>query len=205
MRSVHYWLFLALSSCARQALSQGHWPVDQDANQLVPGKSVPTAACRASAPVLTSDSLGPLRPGMSLPEVLHSCPRAYFGWRWEEGLPEPAVAIRLGWAVAFAIFKDTAGPKALVYRILISDSAVKTKEGIGPGSTLRAMMANWGTPRMGAAECSLYVWFDARPHISWIMQFPRNWDCSKLEDFVADSAASHLPPDLQAGIGILAQ
>ena len=205
MRSFCSRLLLALALFPLRTSAQRRWPVDQDANQLVPGKTVPAPPCRASVPILTSDSLGPLHPGMSLEAVLRACPRAYFGWHWEEGIPEPALAIPLGRSVALAMLKDTIGPKAVVYRILVADSGVRTKEGIGPGSRLRSMTAVWGLPKMGAAECALYVWFDSQPHISWIMQFPPNWDCSRLENFVADSSSAKLPLDLRAGIGILAK
>ncbi len=205
MRSISSRLLLALALFPLRTSAQGRWPANQDANQLVPGKAVPAPPCRASAPILTSDSLGPLHPGMSLEAVLRACPRAYFGWHWEEGIPEPALAIPLGRSVALAMLQDTAGPKAVVYRILVADSGVRTKEGIGPGSSLRYMTAAWGLAKMGAAECALYVWFDSLPHLSWIMEFPPNWDCSRLENFVADSSSAKLPPDLRAGIGILAK
>jgi hypothetical protein len=205
MRSLYWKVILSLVVLVSPLVAQQGWPTDQEANQLVPGKEVPTSPCRATPPLLTTDSLGPLRPGMTLRQILTACPSAYYGWHWEEGIPEPALAIRLGSSIVLAALTDTAGPKAAVYRILLADSTIKTREGIGPNSQIKDMIASWGTPRMGVAECSLYVWFDARPHISWITYFPQGWDCDRLERFVADSSATHLPRDLRVGLGILAK
>jgi|SRR5690349_22375853 len=203
MRLTAVTLFLLASTFPLGAVAQARWPADQDAYQLVPGKPAPAPACRLVTPIVTTDSLGPVRPGMRLRDLLRACPRAYLGWHWEEGIPEPTAAVRLGSVLAFAILQDTAAAKAVVYRVLIADSSARTVEGIGPGSRLSEMIRAWGLPKLGAAECSLYAWFDARPHLSWIMEFPSKWDCGRLERFVADSTADHLPSELRAGMAIL--
>jgi hypothetical protein len=205
MRSLIWKIALGLSVLAAPSQAQRGWPADQETNQLVPGKQVATTPCREATPMLTSDSLGPLRPGMTLRQVLAACPDPFYGWHWEEGIPEPVLAIRLGSSLVLAALTDTAGPKAVVYRILIADSTIKTRDGLGPQSQLKDMIHRWGTPQMGAAECALYVWFDALPHISWITNFPSGWDCEKLEAFVDDSSAARLPGDLRVGLGILAK
>jgi len=187
------------------AAGQGRWPADQFSSQLVPGKVLPAESCRTTTPALTSDSLGPLRPGMTLAELLRACPRPYYGWHFEEGIAEPGLAIRLGRVLALTMLRDTLGSKAVAYRILIADTSARTIEGLGPGSRLTEMIAAWGPPHIDAAECSLYAWFSTRAHLSWIMEFPRGWDCSHLERFVTDSAPSRLPGTLRAGLAILSQ
>jgi len=183
--------------------AQSRWPADQFAHQLVPGRPAPAPSCRSVTPVLAADSLGPLRPGMSLSQLLHACPHAYLGWHFEEGIAEPAAAVRLGKVLALAILEDTSGIKARIYRIMTADTSAKTPDGIGPGSLVHQMIAAWGRPKLGAAECALYSSWPAHPHLSWILEFPRAWDCSRLEAFVVDSAPEHLPRDLRAGIVIL--
>ena len=182
---------------------QSRWPSDQLAHQLVPGNPAPAPSCRSVTPVLATDSLGPLRPGMSLSDLLHACPRAYLGWHFEEGIAEPAAAVRLGRVLAFAMLEDTSGTKARVYRIMTADTNARTSDGLGPGSLVHEMIAAWGTPKLGAAECALYASWPARPYVSWILEFPRTWDCSRLEAFVVDSVPTHLPRDLRAGIAIV--
>jgi hypothetical protein len=142
---------------------------------------------------------------MTLAELLRACPEPYYGWRIEEGIPEPGVAVRLGQVLALIILRDTVGSKAVAYRILVADTTARTPDGLGPGSRLSDMIAAWGPPKLDAAECSLYAWFPTRAHLSWIMEFPRGWDCSRLESFVTDSAPGRLPGDLRAGFAILFQ
>jgi hypothetical protein len=125
------------------------------------------------------------------------------GWHFEEGIAEPAVAVRLGKVLAFAMLEDTSGIKARIYRIMTADTSAKTADGLGPGSFVQQMIAHWGTPKLGSAECALYASWPAHSHVSWIVQFPRAWDCSRLETFVVDSAPVHLPRDLRVGIAIL--
>jgi hypothetical protein len=192
---------LLLGPCASHG--QSRWPVDQFAHQLVPGKPAPAPSCGSVTPVLGPDSLGPLRPGISLAQLLHSCARAYLGWHFEEGIAEPGAAVRLGKVLAFAMFEDTSGAKAHVYRIMTADSSARTSDGFGPGSLVHQMINAWGTPKLGVAECALYASWPKQSHVSWILAFPHTWDCSRLEAFVADSAPAHLPRDLRAGIAIV--
>src|SRR2546422_6197482 len=114
--------------------AQSRWPADQFAHQLVPGRPAPAPSCRAVTPVLAGDSLGPLHPGMSLSQLLRACPHVYLGWHFEEGIAEPAAAVRLGKVLALAILEDTSGIKARIYRIMTADTSAKTPDGIGPGS-----------------------------------------------------------------------
>ena len=103
------------------------------------------------------------------------------------------------------MLEDTAGIKARIYRIMTADTTARTSDGFGPGSLIHKMIAAWGTPTLGAAECALYASWPRRSHISWIVEYPQNWDCTKLERFVVDSAPNHLPASLRAGIAILAK
>src|SRR2546425_8704059 len=136
MKCTSFLFVLFLGLPLSSAGGQGRWPADEFARQLVPGKPVPAEPCRAETPALTSDSLGPLRPGMTLAELLRACPRPYYGWHIEEGIPEPGIAVRLGRVLALVILRDTVGSKAVAYRILIADSAARTPDGLGPGSRL---------------------------------------------------------------------
>src|SRR5229473_7408369 len=53
--------------------------------------------CRVSAPAITRDSIGPVRPGMTLPELRRACPRVLHIWeRQERDRYGPMVAVALG-------------------------------------------------------------------------------------------------------------
>src|SRR2546430_14967086 len=103
--------------CASLATAQSPWPGDHDRYQLANLQLDSAPTCRAVVPLLTSDSLGPLRPGQSLRELERACPRLLFGWDWgNEGIPAPAVVLRFGRAVVEVEFSDTA-PTSGAYRI----------------------------------------------------------------------------------------
>ena len=189
--------------CAATVSAQRRWPMDLFAGQINILHPPAAPTCRRNTPQLTSDSIGPLRPGMPLRDLLRRCPRVTFGWHLEEGNAEPAVAVRLGRIVAEAILEDTIPPKDRIYRILVADSALRTADGIGPGSHVLDAPRAWGTPHFGAAECSLYVWFDRVAHVSWIAEFPRDWDCTMLDRFATDSTNRRIPSQLRLGLAIL--
>ena len=85
------------------------WPPDT-ANQIGPEliASAPELqsmlpACSKITPVITSDSVGPFRVGVTVSDILRGCGEIYRGWDWGyEGVPEPVMAVRLGEAVVIA-------------------------------------------------------------------------------------------------------
>src|SRR5258705_5121753 len=169
------------------------WPADQDRYHLgsLPLHSAPV--CRVTVPRLAMDSLGPLRPGQILRDVERVCPRLLYGWDWgTEGIPAPAVVLRLGGSVVKMEFPDTASSSG-ANRVSTDSRLVKTVDGFGPGSSLTAMTRAWGPPTFGAAECVLYVWFSSHPGLSFRVDVPKRWRC---EDVLAvgQGNSAKLPP-----------
>ena len=173
--------------------AQQRWPRDKDRYQVgtYPSDSVPQ--CRTAAPVLTADSLGPVRPLQRLAELERICPRLRYAWEWgHEGIPTPAVLLRLGEAVVEVEFPDTV-PSSPAYRIRLDNPIVKTADGFGPGSELEAMARAWGAPRFGVGECVLYASFESRPGLSFRVRVPESWQCGDVNE-VERGKAPQLPP-----------
>ena len=162
------------------------WPTDRLAGQL-PSRDTEIPAC-AGRPLVTPDSLGPIRPGATLRELLVRCPDLLRYWDWgDEGMPEPAVAVRVGAATVFAVLEDTL-PSSPVYRIYSADSMSQTTKGLGPGVTLRSLEEAYGSPQFQSAECRIYVYFPGQAGISWTLEIPKaaNWECDAVEALNTD-------------------
>lgn len=130
--------------------------------------------CRQVAPVITRDSIGPVRPGMTLAELQRVCPRLLHVW-WEYQEPDryaPMVAVALGYAFVIASVEDSA-PGSKLFTVWTRDSTIQTPEGVGVGSTYAQLRARYGAGNMsgGAEECTVAeAKFDAFPGV--IFHFP---------------------------------
>jgi len=179
---------------ASPVLGQERWPTDQLGHQMPHAFTLEIPSCGELTPLLTLDSIGAVSPGQSLAALEEKCPELYYAWDWgDEGIPEPAIAVRLGEVVVRAVFEDTL-PSSAIYRIELSDGAVRTEDGFGPGSLVADMIDAWGEPEFWVAECVLWMWFSNRPGLSWRVGLGRQWDCVELarREYTGDLA--QLPP-----------
>ena len=123
--------------------------------------------CRNVAPALTRDSVGPVRPGMTLSELLRVCPHTLRLWsyyaprdRWS-----PVVAVALGSAILTRYLEDTL-PLSKIGSLALSDTGIRGPGGLGAGSTYGEFKARYGqgTLNGGAEECTtVEVTFPALP------------------------------------------
>lgn len=174
---------LPLLAVTSPLLGQQRWSEDQAGHQMAVASASQAPSCREGTPVLTPDSIGPVSPGQSLADLEQTCPELYYAWDWgDEGIPEPAVAVRLGDAVAVAVLKDTIST-SLIYRVRVVSEAARTEEGFGPGTRVTEIIDRWGEPEFGVAECVLYMWFPARPGLSWRLRLASEGDCVDLAEF----------------------
>ncbi len=175
------------------------WPSVPDIDQQVTLADAETAPrCSAKTPLLTTRSLGPVRPGQSLLDLEKVCPALRYGWYWNEGSPNPVVLLRLGEAAVMVEFSDATPSKIAVHRITTA-FPVRTTDGFGPRSQVSAMMRAWGKPHFGVAECALYVWFAARPGLSFGVKAPDALDCLAKGQIESTGDASLLPPGTKVG------
>ena len=181
------------------------WPRAPDSGGATPptGATATVAVaripqCRASAPRITSDSIGPFRLDASLSELQRGCPGLAYQWTSDpDGYPVPAAAARFGGVTVTAWFTDTL-PNATVREVSVEHNGPKTAEGLGVGSTFQELERAYGAA--GAAEpgCVLRIWFANLPGVAFRMAFPphERRECGAL-------AEEPLPPDLRVASVIL--
>jgi hypothetical protein len=172
-----------VDSAAQTAPVAIAWPPDPVSNQAPESAGVPTGVvqCSSRTPLLTSDSVGAVRAGQPLSELVSRCPYALPRWRFDEGIPEPVLIVKLGTTVVFAVLDDTL-PASEVYRAIVVDPGARTSAGVHPGMTLAQVAAIYGLPsEMGTAECFLYATFTQEPGIGWRLDLPGEVDCAKVE------------------------
>jgi len=168
------------------------FPTDRDTTRLkatLAGGRVP--ACGSGVPQITADSIGPFRPGIPLAELAHRCPKLLYGWVGiSDGIPVATVAARVGGATVTGFASDSSAA-AVVSRVELSGPGPRTAEGFGVGSTLGEMQRVYGAPQASESDCVLMVWFDARPGLSFHLEYPPRdrRDCGALSE-------PPLPPDL---------
>ncbi len=144
------------------ALTENGWPGQTRAfaewRLASPSLRLQAPRCRGTASAVTRDSIGPVRPGMTLGDLSRVCPRVLHVWGLGGSGPEdryyPIIAVTLGQGIVFASVEDTA-PGARLFTVFTKDTAVRTREGIGVGSTYAQLEATYraATLSAGAEEC----------------------------------------------------
>jgi hypothetical protein len=163
-----------------------HWPDTERGPRLqtyLPpsdSEAAATPLCRAAGAIITGDSIGPLHVGQSLDEVLTRCKSVLAGWDWgDEGVPEPALAVRLGSMVVVATMEDT----TLTARVVIlgtgSPGSVNS-EGVRIGMPMDSVPARLGSPQLIENDCALYATFAGHPRLGMRLTHPEGADCGDL-------------------------
>ncbi|MCA9466104.1 MAG: signal peptidase I [Nitrospira sp.] len=197
--------FSSESVSAGNAISQTavytekRWPVEDDvSNEISLSDTKHAPLCSSKTPLLTTTSLGPVRPGQTLAELENICTSLHYGKYWSEGMATPAVLLRLGEASLMIEFSDdTPNDQSKIWRVT-TDSPVRTTDGFGPGSLLSDMVKAWGKPSFGVGECELFAWFSTRNGLSFRVNLPdtQDWGCFAMSR-LKDSAL--LPKDARVG------
>ena len=158
-------------------------PVPESVRDLIP-------ECDGPA-LISSAGIGPVRVGESLADLFGRCRAVWPFYQWAEGVPLPAVAVRVSGALLRIEVSDTTR-EALVRRVLTYDEVAATADGIGPGRTLAVLTATQGSLRFGSAECAVYAWSNSLPGVSWVLEFPSAWDCLMAES--VNETGGPIPP-----------
>jgi hypothetical protein len=111
------------------------------------------------------DRLGSVQLGMTAAEVRSTVPEARDTSWSQEGLRQDGILIPLsanGRALA-ALDGDS------VIRIEVRDTAVRTPERVGVGSTFQELRAAYGAPCADVGEGVVVVWFENAPGISFAL------------------------------------
>jgi hypothetical protein len=114
-----------------------------------------------------------------LKRVLARCPNVHRYWDWgDEGIPEPAVALLVEGGLIRVTFADTL-PASLVQRVFTGALRARTAAAVGPGSTIAELERAYGPLSFATAECAIYAWSPRMSGVSWVLQFPTGWDCTR--------------------------
>lgn len=175
------------------------FPADRDTAPLAQaiGSAAPVIpSCGSRVPSITTDSIGPFRPGMRLADLVRRCPRLMYGWVMiSDGYAVPTVAARVGGATVTAYANDSSAG-AVLNRIELVGRGPRTAEGVGVGSTLAELERRYGAPQASESDCLLQVWFDARPGLGFRMAHPTGRECGAISE-------PPLPPEVKVVAVIL--
>jgi hypothetical protein len=150
--------------------------LDTTAGDSIPGDGVAVA--------VDGDGVGPVQLGMTRAEVQRAAAGARDTAWMQEGMQERGLTVPLapsGRAMV-VLAEDT------VTRIEIHESAVRTGEGLGVGSTFQELRTAYGAPCAAVGEGEVVVWFADKPGISFALDaaIPQNVDqISETPDRIA--------------------
>ena len=192
-------LVLLTVSCADAQQVGGEWPSpDQTpySTESILGLRAEAPQCRAEGVVATADSIGPIKAGDTLRDVLANCSgRGLKIWDWgSEGIPEPGVLQLFGNDLVLSVLEDTASA-ALVYRVVSADA--RTPDGITGGSSFAALQEALGEIRLVEGECQLWAVGADGEGLSFLIDWPEEHgiDCSELPGLVQRNDVSRVPPE----------
>lgn len=130
--------------------------------------ATPDRSGRAGEAADRRDQVGPVRLGMSDAALRQAAPSARDTIWTQEGLTEKGAWVRLGTrGRALAVLSGDS-----VTRIEVRDAAIRTREGLGVGSRLEELRAEYGTGCVGVGEGVVAVWFPNAPGISFALDAP---------------------------------
>jgi hypothetical protein len=185
-----------VSSAAGPVNTVLSWPADQLAGQPTGEEWALLARapnCGVAPILLTPDSIGPLHLGISVSELVAQCPGGLARWDWgDEGIPEPALFVRVGEGLVQLVFSDTLRSSP-AYRVQTNDPSFRTRQGVGVGSNLATLREHYGAPRLAEGECVLYATFETLAGLSFRLDLPGAVECAQLYRYV--ESPTLLPSD----------
>ena len=165
------------------ALTTAGWPADQSAYQLgnLDSLRLKVPSCGVVAIPFTVDSVGPLHPGQTLGQVSARCPHGLAMWDWgDEGIRSPVLIVQFGTMTVRIALEDTLSTSH-VTSLLSVDSTARTREGVGPGSTVAALERAYGALKYVEGECAVFATLPRTPGISFRLDLLKNFKCGSLE------------------------
>ena len=160
---------------------------------------IPT--CQDVTPVVTGDSIGPLRAGLTRAAVESACPKLHYGWYYsDDQLWIPAANVRLGPATFLLEFDGTA-PTARVTRVAAIDPGARTADGLGAGSTFADARRILGAPTLVPAKCAVFARWASRPGLvaRIVLTDETGWECSSMRQVAERNLLARVPADSRIG------
>lgn len=183
------------------------WPADTFDVRIdrwsfeVPAKLARIPACGSATPIVTGDSIGPLRSGLTREAVEAICPALHYGWYYSDDQRWiPAANVRLGAATILLEFDGTA-PTARVTRVAALDSATRTADGLTAGSPLAETRRVLGEPTLVPAKCAVFARWPSRPGLiaRIVLTDESGWECSSMRQVAERNNLGRVPPDSRIG------
>ena len=183
------------------------WPADTFDVRIdrwsfeVPAQQARIPSCGTSTPLITGDSIGPLRAGLTRAAVEAICPRLHYGWYYSDDQRWiPAANVRLGGATLLAEFDGTA-PTARVTRVSALDSAARTAEGLAAGVALAEARRVLGVPTLVPAKCAVFARWPSRPGLiaRIVLTDETGWECSSMRQLAERNALARIPAGSRIG------
>jgi hypothetical protein len=192
----------ATSAAPSQPVTPGSpWPRDTASKSIahfsfeVPAQREQVPRCRAAAPLVTPDSVGPMHAGQTLAQLQRVCPKLFYGWYYTDDQAwAPAAAARLGDGVTVALLDGTA-PESRVSLVVAVDSAIRTREGVGARTTLAAARAALGDPTLVPRKCAVFARWPTHPGLiaRLLLADETRWECSMMRKLARSNDLRDVP------------
>ena len=195
------------SSPSAQVDPSSPWPADTFDVRIdrwsfeEPAQLAKIPTCRPATPVVTGDSIGPLRAGLTRSAIEALCPRLHYGWYYsDDQLWIPAANVRLGPATFLVEFDGTT-PGSRVTRVSAIDPGARTADGLSAGATLADAQRILGVPTLVPAKCAVFARWPSRPGLIARIVLPdeTGWECSSMRQVAERNALARVPPDSRIG------
>lgn len=183
------------------------WPTDTFDVRIdrwsfeVPAQQAKIPPCGDATPVITGDSIGALRAGLTRAEVERRCARLHYGWYYSDDQAwTPAANVRMGRATLLVEFNGTA-PDARVTRVAAMDSVARTTDGLHAGSSLADARGLLGEPTLVAAKCAVFARWPSRPGLiaRIVLEDESGWECSAMRQVAERNALARVPAGSRIG------
>ena len=160
------------------------------------------AVCDSTTPALTPpDSLGTLKPGMTVGEIEAICRELEYGWLLLEGRPQPVLLTQLGRIPVVIEVRDTLRGSRM-HRVSTASSSARTIDGIGPGVLFYDVVDAWPDVRIGMGEGTFAV-SATHPGISLELQWPDANDWRAFYEAQRSGDLSRLPAETKVSAVLL--
>ena len=149
-----------------------------------------TATCveGGGTPTITAAGVGPLRVGSTLNEVSRRCTVRDTSFTLGEGITENGRVVNLGNASAVLMVTRDAEPT--IERIIVTDSTIRTEDGLGVGKNVGALRAAYGRLCAMRGEGNVVVAVSALPGVSFAVTgaIPATADVERRPEAIPDNA-----------------